>query len=77
MRGGGPGHDLPGAAITTRRPWRRTQHLNIPHFQNPGANASNMSLNPDGSIRSLGDFMVITSAIPDQRQFRFGMRLSF
>jgi hypothetical protein len=51
--------------------------FNIPHFQNPGTNASNMSLNPDGSIRSLGGFMAITSALPDQRQIRFGLRLSY
>ena len=28
---------------------------NTPHFGNPGANVSNMVLNPDGSIRSLGE----------------------
>jgi hypothetical protein len=51
--------------------------FNIPHFQNPGTNASNISLNPDGSIRSLGGFMAITSALPDQRQIRFGLRLNY
>ena len=50
---------------------------NTPHFNNPGANVSNLQLNSDGSIRSLGGFMAITGAAGDERQFRFGMRLSF
>jgi hypothetical protein len=56
---------------------------NTPHFANPGAYASNMSLNPDGSIRSLGGFSAITSTINlgrdgiDERQFRFRLRFSF
>jgi hypothetical protein len=57
---------------------------NTPHFNNPSANVSDMVLNPDGSIRSLGNFMSITSANinggqepGDERQVRFGIRLSF
>ena len=57
---------------------------NTPHFNNPSANVSNMSLYPDGTIRNLGNFMSITSANinggqepGDERQFRFGIRLSF
>jgi hypothetical protein len=57
---------------------------NTPHFNNPSTNVSNMVLNPDGTIRSLGNFMSVTSANinggqepGDERQFRFGIRLSF
>jgi hypothetical protein len=56
---------------------------NTPHFANPGANVSNLQLNPDGSVRSLGGFGEITSTVSlaregiDERQFRFGLRLSF
>jgi hypothetical protein len=50
---------------------------NTPHFNNPGANTSSLSLNSDGSIRSTGNFMAVTSARSDERQFRFGLRLSF
>ena len=55
---------------------------NTPHFANPGASVSNMSLNPDGSIKSLGGFSQITSTAPlgrliDPRYFRFGLRFSF
>lgn len=50
---------------------------NNPHFNNPSANVSNMSLNADGSIKSLGNFMSITSDQNDPRQFRFGLRLGF
>ena len=38
---------------------------NTPHFNNPNSNMSG------------GRFMVITSALQDQRQFRFGLRLGF
>ena len=37
---------------------------NHPHFANPGSSVSNMSLNPDGSIKSLGGFSQITSTTP-------------
>ena len=56
---------------------------NTPHFANPGGNASNLSLNPNGTIRDLGGFTVITATQNlaresfDERQFRFGLRLSF
>ncbi|MEK7408237.1 MAG: TonB-dependent receptor [Acidobacteriota bacterium] len=57
---------------------------NTPHFNNPSTNVSNMALNPDGTIRSLGNFMSVTGANimgrqepGDERQFRFGIRFSF
>ena len=55
---------------------------NTPHFANPGANVSNMTLNPDGSVKSLGGFGQIASTNPlgrllDQRYFRFGLRFMF
>jgi hypothetical protein len=57
---------------------------NTPHFDIPNTNASNMTLNADGSIRSLGNFMSITSTAAREanaeggaREFRFGMRVSF
>jgi hypothetical protein len=55
---------------------------NHPHFSNPGSNVSNMSLNSDGSVKSLGGFSQITSTAPlgrliDARYFRFGARLKF
>jgi hypothetical protein len=55
---------------------------NHPHFSNPGANVSNMSLNADGSVKSLGGFSQITSTTPlgrliDPRYFRFGIRFMF
>jgi hypothetical protein len=55
---------------------------NHPHFSTPGANVSNMSLNPDGSVKSLGGFSQITSTTPlgrliDPRYFRFGFRFMF
>jgi hypothetical protein len=50
---------------------------NTPHFNNPSATPSDMSFNADGSLRSSGNFMAITSAQADQRTFRFGLRFSF
>ncbi|WP_162180000.1 TonB-dependent receptor [Bryobacter aggregatus] len=55
---------------------------NTPHFSNPGANVSNLQLNPDGSVRNLGGFTQITSVsapsrLTDERYFRFGFRLGF
>jgi outer membrane receptor protein involved in Fe transport len=56
---------------------------NTPHFANPGANVSNMVLNNDGSIRSLGGYTVITSTTGvgregvDERMFRLGLRITF
>ena len=73
-------------AITER--WRlqfRGEALNAtntPHFANPGANVSNLSLNSDGSVRSLGGFSTITgvsapSRLTDERYLRLGLRISF
>ncbi len=55
---------------------------NTPHFANPAANVSNLQLNPDGSVRSLNGFGVITSTNRlgrqyDEREFRLGLRLTF
>ncbi len=55
---------------------------NTPHFSNPGANVSNLSLNSDGSVKSLNGFTQITSTsapsrLVDERFFRFGLRISF
>jgi outer membrane receptor protein involved in Fe transport len=49
---------------------------NTPQFGNPGTDVSNMQLNPDGTIRNLGGFSEVRSA-GGERQFRFGLRLSF
>ena len=56
---------------------------NTPHFSNPSANVSNLLLNPDGTIRSLGGYTTITSTTGigrdgiDERALRFGLRVSF
>jgi hypothetical protein len=56
---------------------------NTPHFSNPAANVSNMLLNSDGTIRSLGGYTTITSTKGigrdglDQRVLQFGMHLNF
>jgi hypothetical protein len=56
---------------------------NTPHFGNPGGNVSNLQLNPDGSIRSLGGYTEITSTTGtgregvDERVFRLGVRIRF
>ena len=55
---------------------------NTPHFNNPGANVSNLQLNPDGSVKNLNGFSQITTTNPlgrllDQRYFRFGFRIIF
>jgi hypothetical protein len=50
---------------------------NTPHFGNPAATASSMTLNPDGTLKSLGGFTTITSAANDSRQVRFALRLFF
>ena len=63
----------------------RAEALNVsntPHFANPGANVSNLQLNPDGSVKNLNGFSQITTTAPlgrllDQRYFRFGARLTF
>ena len=56
---------------------------NTPHFSNPGSNRSNLILNPDGSIASLGGYTEITSTTGtgregvDERVFRVGLRMRF
>jgi len=55
---------------------------NTPHFSNPAANVSNLQLNPDGTVRNLNGFGVITSTNRlgrqyDEREFRLGLRLTF
>ena len=58
---------------------------NTPHFGNPNGNASNLQLNQDGSVRSLGGFMTVTTLSPvaasregiDERLFRLGLHLRF
>ncbi|MCC6262245.1 MAG: TonB-dependent receptor [Bryobacterales bacterium] len=58
---------------------------NTPHFGNPGGNVSSMVRNADGTIRSLGGFMEVTTLGStasardgiDERLFRFGVRISF
>jgi outer membrane receptor protein involved in Fe transport len=56
---------------------------NTPHFGNPSANASNLQLNPDGTIRNLGGFGTITSTANsgrdgiDERLVRLGLRIAF
>ncbi|HEY2934725.1 MAG TPA: TonB-dependent receptor [Acidobacteriota bacterium] len=57
---------------------------NTPHFATPGTNTSDLQLNIDGSIRSLGGYTEIRSTrgnigreSVDERMFRLGMKLSF
>jgi hypothetical protein len=56
---------------------------NTPHFSNPGANVSNLQLNQDGSVRTLGGFTQVTTTSGigrdgiDERIFRFGLRFAF
>jgi hypothetical protein len=52
---------------------------NTPHFGNPGTNRSNLRLNPDGTIRDLNGYAVITSTTgsKSERQLRLGVRLGF
>jgi hypothetical protein len=56
---------------------------NTPHFANPSANVSNLVLNNDGTIRSLGGYTTITSTTGvgregvDERMFRVGVRITF
>jgi hypothetical protein len=55
---------------------------NTPKFANPGSGVASMVLNADGTVRTLNNFSSITStlgnlAAPSERQFRFGLRLSF
>lgn len=56
---------------------------NTPHWGTPAGNVSTMSLNPDGTIRSLGGFATITTTRAnsreniDERIFRMALRLVF
>jgi hypothetical protein len=64
---------------------------NTPHFANPvsnpgaanpAANIANLQLNPDGTVRNLNGFGVITSTNRlgrqyDEREWRLGARLTF
>lgn len=56
---------------------------NSPHFGQPGGNVSNLQMNPNGTIRSLGGYTEINSVTGtgregiDERVFRLGMRVSF
>ena len=57
---------------------------NTPHFGTPGRNRSDMVLNNNGTIRSLGGYTEFTETrnnigreTIDERQFRFGLRISF
>lgn len=55
---------------------------NTPHFSNPASNVANLQLNPDGTVRSLNGFGVITSTNwrrrqYDEREFRLGVRMTF
>ena len=59
---------------------------NRPRFQNPttggstnNTNVSNMFLNPDGSVRDLNGYAVITNTqdFGSERQVRFGLRLGW
>ena len=50
---------------------------NTPHFNNPGTNVSNAVRDSAGNITKLNGYTEITSAQTDERQFRFGLRLSF
>ena len=51
---------------------------NTPRFANPGANVSNLRLNPDGSVSNLNGYAVITGTQDgSERQIRFGARLGW
>ena len=56
---------------------------NTPHFANPGANVSNLTLNQDGTVKNLGGFSSITNTANtgregiDERLIRLGLRLGF
>jgi hypothetical protein len=55
---------------------------NTPHFNNPSTNVSSMTLNSDGSVRSLNGYTTITSINTrregiDERLFRIGLHLRF
>lgn len=49
---------------------------NTPQFGNPGTDVSNLQLNQDGSVRSLGGYSEVRTAT-GERQFRFALRLNW
>jgi len=49
---------------------------NTPRWSNPNSGSGSMVLNPDGSLKTLNNFMCITGASAE-RQIRFGLRLQF
>jgi len=49
---------------------------NTPQFNNPGATASSLTRNADGSIRALNGYTEITGAT-GERQFRFAAKITF
>src|SRR5690242_6865664 len=51
--------------------------FNSPHFNRPNGGCSITVSATDLTCTSGGDFLAITSAKNDERQFRFGLRLSF
>jgi hypothetical protein len=51
--------------------------FNTPHFNNPNGGCSASVSATDLTCTNGGDFMSITSAKDDERQFRFGLRFSF
>jgi hypothetical protein len=52
--------------------------LDRAQFSNPGGNVSNMTLNPDGTIRALNGYTEITATnAATERQLRIGVRLGW
>jgi hypothetical protein len=55
---------------------------NTPHFSNPSTTISNVTFNPDGTIRALNGVGGITSTDRtgrqyDEREWRLGLRFGF
>jgi hypothetical protein len=55
---------------------------NTPHFGNPNTNMSNVTFNPDGTIRALNGVGSITTSDRtgrqyDEREWRLGLRFGF
>jgi hypothetical protein len=51
---------------------------NTPRFSNPNGNVSNLRLNPDGTIRDLNGYAVITSTqAGSEREVHFGVRFGW
>ena len=51
---------------------------NRPKFSNPGANVSNLRLNPDGTVQNLNGFAEVTGTQDgSERQIRFGVRMGW